>query len=47
MKLKWTDEESRYFSNPIKTAERYSDWGWWIVMAACVLTIIWKGENEK
>ena len=41
MKFKWGSEESGYFSNPIKTAERYSDWGWWLVMAVCVLTIIW------
>jgi len=41
MKLKWTDKESEYFSKPIQTAERAEDWFWWIVMAVCVLTIIW------
>ena len=41
MRFKWGIEESGYFSKPIKTAERYSDWGWWLVMAVCVLTIIW------
>jgi len=39
--LKWTDEESRYFSKPIKTAERYSDWGWWLVMAIGLSVVIW------
>jgi len=43
MRFKWGNEESRYFSKPIQTAERYSDWGWWLVMAVCVLTIIWVG----
>ena len=43
MRFKWGSEESRYFSKPIQTAERYSDWGWWLVMAVCVLTIIWVG----
>jgi len=41
MKLKWTDEELRYFSKPIKKAERTGDWFWYAVMATCLGAIGW------
>ena len=41
MKYKVGYEELKGFSNPIKTAERYSNWFRWMVAAVCALTITW------
>jgi len=41
MRFKWGYEELRYSSDPIKTAERYSDWGWWVLWAVGLLAVAW------
>lgn len=43
MKLKWGSEELKYFTKPIKKAERIGDWFWWLVLAVCLWAVIWLG----
>jgi hypothetical protein len=37
MKLKWTDEEIKYFSKPVKKAEQCNEWAWWGIFGAMVI----------
>jgi len=37
IKMKWTEAESRYFSKPIKTAERTNEWSWWGIFIAMII----------
>jgi hypothetical protein len=37
MKLKWGNEKSRYFSKPIKKAERTNEWSWWGIFITVVI----------
>jgi len=39
MKLKWSEERIRYFSDPIKTAERKIDWVRIIAYSVIVLLL--------
>jgi len=49
LRLKWSDEQLKYFSKPIKTAERLGwldkidGFFWWIVLAVCLWAVIWMG----
>ena len=37
MKLRWGKAESKYFSKPIKTAEKQNEWSWWFLFGAVVI----------
>ena len=37
MKLKWTEEEWKYFNKKIPTAERNYDWIIWAIIVLCGL----------
>jgi len=37
MKLRWGNEETRYFAKPIKKAEKQNEWSWWFLFGAVVI----------
>ncbi len=37
MKLRWGKTESKYFSKPIKKAEKQNEWSWWGIFIAVVI----------
>ena len=45
MRLRWTDEEIKYFNKPIPTAEKQNEWSWWgIFIAVVIMEIIVIGK---
>jgi len=37
MKLKWSEEKIKGFSNPVKKAEVINDWAWWALFGVVVI----------
>ena len=37
MRLRWTDEEKKYFNKPIPKAEKANEWSWWFLFGAIIV----------
>jgi len=37
MKLKWSEQKIKGFSDPVKTAEEVNDWAWWALFVTAVI----------
>lgn len=37
MKLKWSNQEIKGFSSPVKKAEEANEWGWWALFAVVII----------
>jgi len=40
MKFKLGEEKIKGFSSPVKKAEAISDWAWWAIFGAIIVTIV-------
>jgi len=37
MRLKWSNQQIKGFSNPVKKAEEVNDWAWWGLFGAVIV----------
>jgi len=41
VRLRWSNQQIKGFSSPVKKAEKVNEWGWLIVVIASIGAIVW------